>query len=182
MRPLKGEEISVIVLGMIIGMVGATLCIKLNSILKQKVEKVRIGESEFADAGTSHPHQLNFQDPLTGYMEGMLSLDQHFLVLKVLIVCLVGWLLSSTLVLYREKSLRKILVFFHASAHELDRPAVPKPRSLKKSVPCKSLNLHYNAASSKEGSSLKLTFKEVFETTRVPNKAHDSLNFSSKRG
>jgi Cytochrome C oxidase subunit II, transmembrane domain len=182
MRPLRDEEISIIVLGMIIGMVSATLYIKLKSILRKKYKEHPIDKNESVDADSPHAYQLNFQDPVTDYMEGVYSLNQHFLVLEVLIVCLVGWLLISTLVLYRENSLRKALIFFHASSHKLGRPAVSKPRSLKKRIPCKIKPPITTATSSKANSSLKLTFKEVFETTRALSKAHDNPNFRASGG
>jgi heme/copper-type cytochrome/quinol oxidase subunit 2 len=69
--------------------------------------------------------QLNFQDPATGYMEGVFLLNESFLVLIFVIVAIVGWLMSITVVLHQEDHLRKALVFFHASAYESGWTVVP---------------------------------------------------------
>ena len=91
------------------------------------VKRLFFRTSAILSSSSDSPHswQLNFQDPVTEYMEGVLSLNHHFLALEILIVCLVGWLLLNTLVLYREKSLRKVLVFFHAGAYESGWTIVP---------------------------------------------------------
>jgi heme/copper-type cytochrome/quinol oxidase subunit 2 len=69
--------------------------------------------------------QVNFQDPVTDYMEGLFLLNQSSLVLVFLITGLVGWLVLITLSIYRERRRRKALRFVHDSVYESGWAVVP---------------------------------------------------------
>lgn len=69
--------------------------------------------------------QCSFQDPATGYMEGILSFNFHLLTLIVGIVILVGWFMISILSNQLEFNSSKVDVFYHSNLIEIVWTSVP---------------------------------------------------------
>ena len=74
---------------------------------------------------TPETFQLRLQDPCSTNMEGLVEFNQHLLCVILVIVCLVGWLLFSTISNYEEFNNPKSQSFFHSDALEIVWTSLP---------------------------------------------------------
>ena len=69
--------------------------------------------------------QFRLQDPCSTNMEGLVEFNQHLLCVILVIVCLVGWLLFSTISNFDEFNAFKSQNFYHSDALEIIWTSVP---------------------------------------------------------
>ncbi len=69
--------------------------------------------------------QLNFQDPASSIMEGILLFNKHLLFIIIMIVILTGWLLFNTIYSYDEFNNSQPANFFHSNELEIVWTSLP---------------------------------------------------------
>jgi heme/copper-type cytochrome/quinol oxidase subunit 2 len=69
--------------------------------------------------------QRSFQDPATGYMEGVVSFNNHLLVLIAAIIVLVGWMMVNILTTHLELDASCVRSFYHSNTIEIIWTVVP---------------------------------------------------------
>ena len=69
--------------------------------------------------------QLRLQDPGSTSMEGLVEFNQHLLCLILVIVCLVGWLLFSTIANFDEFNNPNSQNFYHSDTLEIVWTSIP---------------------------------------------------------
>jgi heme/copper-type cytochrome/quinol oxidase subunit 2 len=84
-------------------------------------------------------YQVRFQDCCSSGMEGIFEFNHHLLIIMVVIVCLIGWLLLSTLTNYEEFNVPAIKSFYHSDILEIVWTSIPALTLLSLAYPSYSL-------------------------------------------
>lgn len=69
--------------------------------------------------------QLEFQDPSSSIMEGILLFNKHLFFIIILTICLVGWLLLNTIQDFDNTQNHKAAKFFHSNPLEIIWTSIP---------------------------------------------------------
>ena len=122
------------------------LIMQVLLVLKEIIEELLFCDKYYIilyiSCDCPEPVQFRLQDPATPDMEGLIGLNKHVLCLIIIIVCLIGWLLMSTIENFEEFNHPKSSNFYHSDVLEIVWTSIPALTLF--CLACPSFNLLYS--------------------------------------